>query len=122
MDHINLTSTEPFIPAELPRPARLTSYREAISTINYYVGRYADRINEIASTQGHESRQRLLFAIVRLIFFWKETLLFLLRGTLTAPQKASLLFLQNVFASVLMTTAMFIMSTIFRVLFTTTVR
>ena len=72
MDHINLTSTEPFIPAELPRPARLTSYREAISTVNYYVGRYADRINEIASSQGYESRQRLLFAIVRLIFFWKE--------------------------------------------------
>ena len=31
-----------------------------------------DRINEIASSQGHESRQRLLFAIIRLIFFWKE--------------------------------------------------
>ena len=33
---------------------------------------HQDRINEIASSQGHESRQRLLFAIVRLIFFWKE--------------------------------------------------
>lgn len=72
MEHINLTSTEPFIPAELPCPTRLTSYGEAISAINYFVGRYADRINEIASAQGHESRQRLLFAIVRLIFFWKE--------------------------------------------------
>ena len=72
MEHINLTSTEPFIPADLPRPARLTTYGEAISTVNYYVGRYADRINKIAFSQGHESRQRVLFAIVRLIFFWKE--------------------------------------------------
>ena len=72
MEHMNLTSTNPFTPADLPCPVKLSSYGDALSAIQYFVGKYAERINKIACLQGHESRQRLLFAIVRLIFFWKE--------------------------------------------------
>ena len=72
MEHINLTSHDPFTPVDLPYPDKLSSYADALSAVQYFVGKYAERINGIACSQGHESRQRLLFAIVRLIFFWRE--------------------------------------------------
>ena len=69
---ISLTSPEPFIQTDLPCPVTLSSYGDAIQTIHHYVGLYASRLNDIAVSRGFESRQRALYALVHLVFFWKE--------------------------------------------------
>lgn len=72
MEHISLTSSDPFVPVSLPRPAALFTYGDALAAVHYYIGKYAVRLNDIAASRGYESRQRVLYMIVRLIFFWKE--------------------------------------------------
>ena len=70
--YLNLISPNAFPRIALPAPAALRSYEDALHTVYYYIGKYADEINALAESRGFEARQRLLYMLVKFVFCWRE--------------------------------------------------